>query len=371
MEYSLFFIIAAPALLYYYLGDFRSIAITSYIILISVSLYSLNNKSSIKNIIALSFLGGLFITYALVYNNITGLIYAFRLNFGFVFYIIAIQYIRLPKLETIAIVLALITLIEFTVINIHPGLIEILPNYNKIFSESFSSGGVHSFGGNRTVTGVLLLAIYSYLEKISAARFTKFLVITGVLISGSGTAYSILLLYFGYRARSQIVYIIIFCICVYLFLIADLEEFLYLEKFNSEYINFIFEYKLDQINDLKNKMNFSSYFFGIGDLSFVSSSAEIDGYGSLYGDFLLLDFFARYGLLGASSLLFFVFFFVNRTSFIPVLIIVGGTLHYHVLFSTPGQLIIAILIVSALKKDNLNYKKFEKPQSNERQIIQN
>lgn len=349
--------IAAPSLFYYYLGDFRSIAIISYIVLIIVSLYSLGNKLGSKNIITLSLLGGLFITYSLVYNNITGLIYAFRLNFGFIFYIIAIQYIRMPKLESIAIILSILTLIEFAVINIYPNLIEILPNYNRIFTESFSSGGVHSFGGNRTVTGVLLLAIYTYLEKISTVRSIKILVMMSVLLCGSGTAYLLLLLYLGYRGRSQIVYIIIFCMCAYVFLIADLEEFVHLEKFNSEYINFIFEYKLDQINDLKTKMNFASYFFGIGDLSFGNGSVEIDGYGSLYGDFLLLDFFARYGLLGLGSLLFFVFFFINRTSFIPVLIIVCGTLHYHVLFSTPGQLIVAILIVSAIKNDNLNYAK--------------
>lgn len=356
--------IAAPSLMYYYLGDLRSIVSICYIILIFVILYAINNKNNVKNIVNLSLLGCLFLVYALVYDNTAGLIYAFRLNFGFVFYIIAIQYIRMPKIELIAIILALLTLIEFAIINIYPNLIEILPNYNKIMLESFSSGGVHSFGGNRTVTGVLLLAIYTYLDKISAAKSIKIIVITSILISGSGTAYSLLLLYFGYKGRSKIIYLIIFGISLYIFLIADLKELVYIEKFNSEYINFMFGYKLNQINDLKDRLSFVSYFLGIGSESFGNISGEIDGYGSLYGDFLLLDFFARYGLLGIRSLLYFIFSYVNRTSFIPVLIIFSGTLHYHVLFSTPGQLIVAILIGVALKKDNLNYQKIKRVVSN-------
>lgn len=357
MEYRKFLIVAAPSVFYYYLGDFRSIAIISYIILIAISLHSLSDNGRMKNIVALLLLGGLFITYAMVYNNIAGLAYAFRLNFGFVLYIIALQYIRVPKVESIAVMLSILTIIEFAIITVYPSFIEILPNYNRISVESFSSGGVHSFGGNRTVTGVLLLAIYTYLEKTQTNKLIKILVITSVLLSGSGTAYALLLLYFGYKSKSQAIYIIIFSICAYLFLIADLGELVLLEKFNSNYINFLFEYKLNQISDLRAKMDFASYFLGIGDLSFGNVSDEVVGYGSLYGDFLLLDFFARYGVIGLASILVLIFFFVNRACAIPVLVIVGGTLHYHVLFSTPGQIIVAILIVDTIKKDNLNSSK--------------
>ncbi len=356
MQYIKFLIISLPAFLYYYFGDFRVIALISYLFALVICIYDFSKERGLEKGGILFFLGALFILYSLIYENTYGLIYAFRLNFGFILFIVAFQSVRTPKVESIALILALLTIVEFLIITIFPFFIELLPNYNNILAETFSTVGVHSFGGNRTVTGVLLLSIYIYLEQIQEKSIVKQITLLASMLCGSGTAYALLLVYIGFKGFNKIKYLIAFFGCAVLFLIFEYNKLILLEKFNIDYIKFLLDYKFDQIKDLNSRMQVESYFFGIGNQAFGNPSLAVDEYGSLYGDFLLLDFMARYGILGIISLLYFIFCFTNKISFIPILIIALGTLHYHVLFSTPGQVIVAVLIVDSIKRVNLNVK---------------
>jgi hypothetical protein len=229
-------------------------------------------------------------------------------------------------------------------------------NINKISELSFSSGGVHSFGGNRTVSGVLLLSLYIYLDKIENGKNTKYLVLAASILCGSGTAYGLLLFYFFAKGVFKLRYLATGIILTYILIFSDYDNGLTLEKFNYQYILFLFNYKNEQILDYQDRSSFLSILLGLGDVAFGNPDTLFSGYGSLYGDFIILDFLSRFGILGAGCLGYFLFIHTNNYSRMPILIILLGTFHYHVLFSSPGQIIAVLIIIEASMKNKIKYK---------------
>lgn len=344
-------------LLYYYLGIYRSIVLVAYIMLIGILHHASQKNGQLGDIdkkiliiLGLQALIGLF-----VFSSYVNLALSFRLYFGFIVVFLCLQNIQLPKLGTIGVILALLTVYEYLVIKIDPEIILHLPNYDTTFDIARAKqimGGVHSFGGSRTNTSVLLLAIYIFLDINYKNYYGKYLVLLASIIGMSGTAILLLFCYLLVRSWHN-KFILISFILLLLMIDVKIEGNFLIEKFNSEYIIYIFFAKLDQIYLLLNNFSALQIIFGDGLNNGVNFSNELAGYGAYFGDFIFLDFIARFGLFGLISIGYFLSITVNKYSFIPITVLLIGSLHYHVIFSAPGQLLTALILIEALRKNDV------------------
>lgn len=354
-----FWVIGIPIglfLLYYYLGIYRPIVLIAYFFLIGIFHHISKKNGNLSDvdkkiliILCLQSCIGLF-----TFSSYLNLALSFRLYFGFIVVFLCMQNIRLPKVGTLGVILALLTIYEYLVIKIDPEIILQLPNYDVTFDIARAKqimGGVHSFGGNRTNTSVLLLAIYTFLDINYKNCKEKYLVLISSIIAMSGSALFLLFSYLLIRNwhRKHIILIIILILVA---IDVKIEGNYLVEKFNSEYILFIVFAKLDQINILLSNFSPIQIIFGGGLNGEVSLSSEVNGYGAYFGDFIFLDFFARFGLFGLLTIIYFLLLTVNKHSFIPISILLLGSLHYHVIFSTPGQLITAVILIESLRRSD-------------------
>jgi hypothetical protein len=367
----LFYILSLPLLFYYYFGEQRIYTVVIYLLAIIVFLNGIRanyriEKIQLHVIIALAIL----IPISLfTFGNLFASLLALRLNFGMFVLILGFSKIHTPNINRITVFLSAWTLGEFLLIRLIPELTHVMPNYDGSFSITQTAhilGGVHSFGGNRSVTATILLALFIFLESAQPQRKLRYLPLIACFMAASGTAYILFFVYLliKYAARALPVIIIILALGLILFF-KDGDDFL-IDKFNSEYLDFLWGYKYDQIVDYwSNIGNISDLFFGKGSGAFDSLSEEIGQYGSSYGDFIFLDFIARFGLVGVLLLSIILIKFTKKNATLPIWCLVVGTLHYHVLFSSPGQVIGAYLLIAGMKMIPSVLNRSELPLKNE------
>jgi hypothetical protein len=217
------------------------------------------------------------------------------------------------------------------------------------------------------VTAVILLSGFAFTIKKSMPWIDKAIILLASILCFSGTAMMLTVVYAGIVGFQYIISkrgffgkflaIILFIILALLVLdlfFRDISEYQLIDRFSSDYLIFILNYKLIQINELTYNINYFNFLFGFGDLLLFSESEEIAGYGSRFGDFLMLDFFGRYGFLGLISLLTILLLLIKKSSAVAMLILLIGSFHYHVIFSGPGQIIAALILVNGLKDNFIN-----------------
>lgn len=335
------------SLLYYYFGQFRNVFLFSYLI----SLRSIfKRKIALINIIILFYL--LLIFFLNSYrSSIVVSLYYIRLFWGvFFFYLYFSNNIQKKKtIKNVIYLASIITIAEYIVIHIFPNLIFILPNYltdttfYSWYSQTGYLSGVLSFGGNRTVTGVILLAFHVY--SIQNNLNTKLITFIAMILSVSTTAYVLFILYFSIRKLNMFT-LIVFVSIGYL-LLKSLNSLYY--RFSLDYLIFLFtEFKYDQIKKAMELLNVDNMTLLFGNINVKIESEEIAGFGLHFGDFLILDYFTIFGWVGLLFFLYFYFKNLNTLNWIPLLLIFIGTFHYHVIFSLPGQIITGYLL--SLKK---------------------
>ena len=345
-----YFFIAGLCLSYYYLGEMRVVVLSAYIVGI---LYLLNAlKLTRADILILSIL-----TYSVVYNlltyvNIAVLLFTLRLNLGFLVFYYFFRSIKRPSIESLTIFLSLATIFEYILIRILPALVDVLPNYADLTfhvtrTESIV-GGVNSFGGNRTVSSIILLSLFAYLENINAKRRFRYLPLIASVLCFSGAGVTLTFVYFIWKYRKKLVLVPIMVVIVSILLLNTDGGTYSWDKFTIEYLFFIYNYKVEQILHTVDMMDGKviNYIFGIGDSAFSSYEGEIAGYGSTFGDFLMLDFFTRFGILGMAIIVGVIIASANKKTILPMLIMFAGTFHYHVIFSVIGQFIFGYLLAS-------------------------
>ncbi len=367
----LFYILSLPLLFYYYFGEQRIYTVVIYLLAIIVFLNGIRATYRINNIqlyviVALTIL----ITISLfTFGSLFASLLALRLNFGIFVLILGFSKIRMPNINGITVFLSAWTLGEFLLIRLIPELIHVLPNYDGSFSITQTAhilGGVHSFGGNRSVTATILLALFIFLESAQPQRKLRYLPLIACFMAASGTAYILFFVYLlvKYAARILPIIMIILALGLILFF-KDGDDFL-IGKFNSEYLDFLWGYKYDQIVDYWSKIrNINDLLFGMGSGSFDSLSEEVGQYGSSYGDFIFLDFIARFGLIGFLLLSTIIIKFTKKNAILPIWCLIVGTFHYHVLFSSPGQVIGAYLLIAGMKMMPTVLNRSELPLKNE------
>lgn len=340
-----YFFIAMTCFLYYYLGGARAVVLSAYIVAI---FFVFNAPRLAKPDIWILSLTAFSVAYHLLMGaNVTVLLFMLRLNFGFLVFYYFFRSIERPRIESLTIVLSLATVFEYLLIRMFPFLVEILPNYmDRTFVPENTyaiTGGVHGFGANRTVTSVILLSLFVYLENVNAKRRFRYLPLIASLLCFSGTGATLTATYFTWKYRKKWVLGPIMALIAVI--LTNTGEFRW-EKFTVDYFYFLYDLKYEQILSASRILggNISNYLFGAGGFSFTSFSNEVIGYGASFGDFMMLDFFVKFGILGVIILGGVFLASANRLTFFPILILFVGTFHYHVIFSTSGQLVLGYLL---------------------------
>jgi hypothetical protein len=345
---------------YYYLGDYRGIGVIFYILFILVSIQEFNSRRvDARDRVLLVAIILLFFIALFIHENIFFTLYSIRLFFGFSLFILWFRLVYFPDIFKIVTLFSCSVIVEKILIIIFPSLIHFLPNYSLIhFSVDNAASiiaGVHGFGGGRTVTGVICLSSFFFVRRNSSNR--GFLPLMAALISGSGTVYFILFGYlvikylmefFTYAFRKNLKQrnflffagpIVGCLILILLFLTDDNGAPLY-DRFSSSYFERIFFYKIDIIDKWIANVDLLSLLFGQSPVvagSFLESS-------SFVGDFAIMDLLYRFGSLGTVIFFLSMIFYVNSNVASALLVLILGSLHYHVLFSVPGSLFTALII---------------------------
>ena len=174
--------------------------------------------------------------------------------------------------------------------------------------------------------------VYSIQNDLS----TKLITFIAFVLSVSTAAYILYFLYFAIRKLSLFILPVI--ISLGYIILYSLNDIYY--RLSLDYLIFLFtEFKYAQIEKSWELLNFDYTTFYLGNLNVKTESLEVSGFGLHFGDFLMLDYFTLFGWIGL--LFFFVFYFskFNSSNWLPLLLILIGTFHYHVIFSFPGQII--------------------------------
>lgn len=329
------------ALAYYYLGPLRSIALLSYLL----SVVGWRNLRSVS-VLEFFVVGYLLVRTAIGVHEtslLVGFLYL-RLYWGFLFFYFYFKANR-TSLDSLFVILCLVTIAEYLAVNLNPGLIGFLPNYQQteLLLDHLQTvgllGGVHSFGGNRTVSGVLLLAIFIHFDR--AHSRLKWVALVGTVLCFSGLALVMTLGYLVMRNATVRHSPYMLAVAVGGFAIVGQGEELFYRASFAYFRDVILDYKLDQIDRAVQMLFAAPEVPFIGAHGGETESLEVPGYSLTFGDFLFLEFLVNYGVIG--SVLFAAVFIsnLNRTNAWPLLVIVAGTFHYHVIFSLPGQVIVA------------------------------
>ena len=312
--------------------------------------------------------------YATLYLVVsTDKIYALaslRLYFGMLILIPLMYYIKDSFMDFLLLSLIILAVLEKLLLVVHPEAIFYLPNYLRNAGITFGInqasgllGGLHAFGGNRTVSGVLFLAIglYFITHKSNRRKYAIYAFVVSVMC-GSATALLlaavILLSSLIRRLRSGtiikiLITFVILLICLFslsFIFLQTSEQFGFFERFSYVYLEFIWHYKAMQIEEYLKVVDQASWL--IGSITPAASSTIFEP-GAFFGDFILLDLVARHGLLGCFLLILSCSYMFKGQYSLPIIVMLVGSFHYHVLFSMPGQMLFAYFFCKSQKEKNL------------------
>ncbi|MDA0119793.1 MULTISPECIES: hypothetical protein [Vibrio] len=283
----------------------------------------------------LLFLITIFLIKVLI-SDIVLLVTTFRFYFGFIFFYLYFKSgVSFPVKKLLLLLIFLVPL-EAVLINtfISP---HSMPNFPS--PEAYSHFNVngyqrpYSFGGNASVSSSIFVILLSMVYFSSIRKYAAIGVVF-IFSSGSGLM-SLFLLTLLRRAKLFAIFFVFIFAFIGLFhseIINTIDSFGL--KVNSQYIHFLVDYKLEQIN---------RHFDGFNTLDYLIGSLDSikNGYG---GDFAWLYFLKAYGLLSLLFLIVFILSKATKETIIPLLIALFSTFHYPVIFFLPGQIILGYLM---------------------------
>lgn len=298
-----------------YLGFFsafvRPLGLLSYLCGLKIG----NIKFSLMDSIFILFIITIFLVKLIISDAIL-LVTTFRFYFGFIcFYLYFKTGVNFPVKKILLLLIILVPL-EAVLINtiVSPYSMPNFPSH-EAFSH-FNMAGYqrpYSFGGNASVSSSIFVIL---LSMVSIQTVCKYIAIGVVFIFSSGSGLMSLILLFFLRRIKLLVMFLMFIItiaCVFhLFYseIVHIIDSLGFKKINSQYIAYLFNYKLEQIS--LNFNGFSTMDYLIGSLYSVKN-----GYG---GDFGWLFFIKAYGFISFLFLVIFILSKATRETIIPLTI---------------------------------------------------
>ena len=194
----------------------------------------------------------------------------------------------------------------------------------------------YGFGGNASVTSVLLIALGTILY---AGKYMRDIVTLGLATSGSGLVILLIKLTLAIKKRYMFLtmgslVVLFFGILGVTLNIGSTYDIGAFSKFSVTYFDYLIDFKYEQYLNVMEKTNELQLIFG---RDFMSSSIRT-------GDFQALDFLAFNGLFGAGMLILVVVKFMNKYNRVPLLCVLIASFHYQVIFSLPGQILFAWLL---------------------------
>jgi len=342
------------SILYYYLGPLRWLTSIYYFICFPAIIFQ--RKFKVIDVFIAIYLVAFLAVKFIQTGDIAACILYLRLYWGFIgfYYFFRIQ--SLKHVETFFMSCAYLTILEFFLIRIYPGLTDLLPNYDGTFENMVEGygffGGVHSFGGNRSITGVLMLSVYVYFdlnkEKFNAKN--RYIAGAAALITFSASAWLIFICYYLARRANKFIFpVVLILMSIGVIYLSNIWG-----RLSYGYIEAVYDVKNEEINKNLEYLheNNLSYFFGTSHVE--SENNQVKGYGSLVGDFSYLDFYLRNGIMGIIFFIIFAASYMNKHNFAMLLVLIAGTFHYHVIFSFPGQIFFAYFLSLNKKEETFN-----------------
>jgi hypothetical protein len=275
-----------------------------------------------------------------------------RLYFGFVLFYALFLVCPRTSLTSYSFFLAFIVIAEKLVLLVKPDLIAQMPNYQiesfSVENAASAIGGVHSFGGNRTVTGVLMLGLFIHLDQ---KRFPlRFFVLLASILAFSGTVLFLLLVYAVYKVINgeesihRRAYFYVLLAGLGYLLVSQFIGAISFHRFSIEYVDFIYRYKLDQLNVFLDNPIILDLLFG--NMRIEGSRSALLEPPAVVGDFALLDFAHRFGIIMALLFICSLLYASQGQYFLPLFFILIGSLHYPAFFSFPGQVICGFMLAN-------------------------
>lgn len=348
-EYSLYSLFLLPLI---------GTSVPAYIIAIIYLLYRFGNfKFKIQDLFFLGVIA-LWFFVKIQQSEFTACTILFRYYFGFYIFYLFFNNINLPlKLDKLLWVICGAVVIEAFLINtIIP--IQLLPNYPKnelgdFLAETKILGFYqrpYSIGTSSTITSTLIMVLIFYVfgfskdKNIDKSRELLLFSVFSVIILGSGTGYMLLLLFCVYKIgpfKNKISAIVSFGLVLliyYLIFIADIGSFEGLDKISAFYLEFLYDFKAVQIEDVMDVLKSMPNQLIIG-RTFDNAKDLI-----IWSDFAWLNLFECTGYVGLLVTIFIFAFKTNYYNYIPVLVFLIGAIHYGAIYSLPGQLLIGYFI---------------------------
>jgi len=296
-------------------------------------------------------------------SDLQACIVLFRYYFGFYIFYLFFNNIKTSlKLDKLLWIISFVVILEAILINtIIP--VGLLPNYPKNDSGDFLAvtkilgfyQRPYSIGGNSTITSTIVMALIFYVfgfsknQNIDRSRNLLLLSVFAVILLGSGTGYSLLLLFWVYKIgpfknwlTASVSFFFILLI-YYLIFIVDIGSYDGLDRISALYLEFLYEFKVIQINDVIYILKSVPNQLIIG-RAFNDASELI-----IWSDFAWLNLFECTGYMGLSATVLIFIFKIKNYNYIPIIIFLIGAIHYGAIYSLPGQLLVGYFISTKFK----------------------
>ena len=171
-----------------------------------------------------------------------------------------------------------------------------------------------------------------------------------IIVLGSGTGFCLYLIYLLYKHNLFKIRLFL-GLCLVLIGIVSFLSYITIDdesifqRLSGEYFQFLWDYKEYQISELLDQYKVTNHFWG--------SALKNEEVALIWGDFAFLQYYISLGILGISLFVMYVLKYANKVNFFPLLIGIIGAFHYGGIFTFPGQLLLAYLIL--LNKNTLPY----------------
>ena len=143
-------------------------------------------------------------------------------------------------------------------------------------------------------------------------------------------------------------------IIYYLIFIVDIGSLDGLDKISAFYLEFLYDFKDVQVQDVMYTLKSAPNQFYIG-RAFDDAKQLI-----IWSDFAWLNLFECTGYIGLYVTIFIFILKTNRYNYIPILVFLIGAIHYGAIYSLPGQLLAGYFLSTKFKNNEMHKKHIRK-----------
>ncbi len=280
--------------------------------------------------------------------------------------IIVFLFIKVNKanlnIERLISILFWAVLFEAIIINTLINPFQYLPNYPRsVFDFNLTSHYTkfmgfyqrpYSVGMNASTSSTIACGLLMYRATqiqhkiIEPQKKVEIYGLATIILFASGVGLSLCFFYLLYRMqlitfKRVIILFVILAIVIsgYDKIIGFFAEDSIFQKVSAAYMEYLFDFKIDQVHDVILVLKDPKNSLWIGQ-AFNEKSEII-----IQSDFAWNDFIQCFGILGPLMYLSFLVNKFNRYNILPILVFLVGAFHYGGVFTLPGQIILAFMLL--------------------------